>query len=137
MAQRATQWPAWHAATGSGAPAGQLGARQRTAAQAADHAPPSSLARLAVSTRGQESAAQQPLPSFTGSGAYVVVVQSASLAQSAPPGGVGVSLGSGFGVGFGVAVGFEVGVGAAWSVPDEQANARTRRRARRMAGGWQ
>ena len=119
MSQRATQRPAWQAATGSGAPAGQLGARQRTAAQAADQASVSSLARFAVSTRGQESAAQQPLPSFTGSAAYVVVTQSASLAQSAPPDGVGV------------------GVGAAWSVPDEQANARTRRRSRRMTGGWQ
>jgi hypothetical protein len=119
MSQRATQRPAWQAATGSGAPAGQLGARQRTAAQAADHAPPSSLARLAVSTRGQESAAQQPLPSFTGSGAYVVVAQSASAWQSAPP-GVCVCAGE-----------------PALSGLEEQANARASRRARRMAGGWQ
>ena len=118
MAQRAAQRPAVQVATGSGAPAGQSGARQRTEAQRLENAAESSAARFAVSTRGQVSDAQQLRASFAGSGPYVVVVQSASVAQSAPPAGVGVG---------------------DWSGRDEQASAsRSRSRAaRRMAGGWQ
>lgn len=135
MAQRATQWLSRQVATGSGAPAGQLGARQRTAAHFCDQAAVSSSTCFLVSTRAQASAAQQPLASFTGSGAYVVVAQSASLAQSVPFGigfgvGVGVSVGVGVGFAVGVGVGFAVGVGCSeW---DEQARASTRRAARRM-----
>jgi hypothetical protein len=116
MAQRGVQRPSTQAATGSGEPAGQSGARQRTAAQAPFQASASSLARFAVSTRAQTSAAQQPALSLTGSAAYVVVAQSASLAQSAPAGGAGRSPG--------------VGPGPALSFGDEQAIARTSSRPR-------
>jgi hypothetical protein len=135
MDQRAAQRPAVQVATGSGVPAGQSGARQRTEAQRLENAAESSAARLAVSTRGQASDAQQLRASFAGSGPYVVVVQSASVAQSAPPAGVGVSVGVGV-VGVSVGVGVGVGVGD-WSGRDEQASARRSRAARRMAGGWQ
>ncbi len=137
MRQRGAQRPSLQPAFGSGLPAGQSGARQRTAAQAPVQASASSLARLAVSTRGQASAAQQPLASFTGSGAYGVVVQSSSVAQSAPPAGVGAGAGAGVSVGVGLGVGVGVGLGVALSGCDEQPIARTRRMARRMAGGWQ
>lgn len=137
---RLTQRPFWQVGTGSGAPAGQSGARQRTAPHTRENAAASSWARFVVSTRGQDSDAQQPLASFAGSGAYVVVVQSASVAQSAPPGGVraspGVGAGLGFSVGFWLGVG--AGLGAAWSVWDEQA--RTARRITtpaRMERLWQ
>ena len=134
MAQREVQRPSLHAAIGSGEPAGQSGARQRTAAQAPVQASASSLARFAVSTRAQARAAQQPLASFTGSGAYVVVAQSASLAQSAPAGGVGVGS-DGVVVGSdGVVVG--AGPGVALSFCDEQATASIRMSAR-MGRLWQ
>lgn len=128
MPQRGPQRPAVQAATGSGEPAGQSGARQRTAAQAAVQASASSLARFAVSTRAQASAAQQPLASLTGSGAYVVVAQSASLAHSSPPGGAGVGFDG---------VGVAAGAGAALSFGDEHASPSRRKSARRMEGGWQ
>ena len=125
MDQRGVQRPSLQAATGSGEPAGQSGARQRTAEQAAVQASASSRARFAVSTRGQASAAQQPPVSATGSGAYVVVAQSASLVQSAAPDGGGRA-GACVGVGDEDAVSF-----------CEQPIATARRRARRMARGWQ
>lgn len=146
MPQRAAQRPLWQVGTGS-APAGQSGGRrQRTAPQALDQASASSWARFAVSIRGQTSAAQQPPLPLTGSAAYVVVAQSASALQSAPPGGVGVcagvgaglgsSVGLGFSVGLAVGVGVAVGVGLALSVCDEQATTSTRSSAR-MGRLWQ
>jgi hypothetical protein len=119
-------------ATGSVVAGGQSGARQRTAAQAAFQASASCLARFVVSTRTQVSAAQQPLASFTGSAPYMVVVQSASVAQSAPPGGVGLWSGAGVAGGAcsGVGVGLGVGPGAAWSFGEEQATTSTRKSAR-------
>ncbi len=136
MDQRGMQWPPLQVGTGSGAPAGQAGARQRTAAHFCDQAAASSSACFFVSTRAQARAAQQPLASLTGSRAYVVVVQSASVVQSVPfgigPSGIGV----GVGVGFSVGVGVGVGVGDGWSEWEEQAARAAIRRSARMAGGW-
>ena len=133
MAQRAAQWLSEQTATGSGAPAGQSGARQRTAAHFCDQAAARSSAFLRVVTRAQTNAAQQPLASFTGSGAYVVVAQSASLAHSAAvPGSGGFLSGAGASVGVGVG---GAGGWLVWSCDEQAARAATRRSAR-MAGGW-
>jgi hypothetical protein len=134
MAQRATQrWSSSRqTATGSGAPAGQSGARQRTAAQLFDQAAARSSAFLRLVTRGQSSAAQQPLASTTGSGLYVVTAQSSSVAHSmaSGPGGFRSGGGDSFAVGVGV------GVGVGWSEWEEHATASTSRATRRMARGW-
>lgn len=128
------QWLSRQVAVGRRASSGQSGARQRTAAHALDQAAARSSAFLRVVTRGQSSAAQQALLSFTGSGLYVVIAQSSSLAHSMAVAAGGFLSGAvvGSAAGGGVA---SAGVGVAagsgwWSCAEQAARASTRTSAR-------